>query len=48
MPMLPPILSTIIMTVLKYLQIGSIFLDDLAGLLVGTGLLVYIASWVAG
>lgn len=45
--MLPPTLRTIIVTGLKYLQIGSVFLDDIAGLLLGIGLLIYIASLIA-
>ncbi|KAI0079071.1 hypothetical protein K474DRAFT_725983 [Panus rudis PR-1116 ss-1] len=32
---------------LKYLQIATVFLDDLSAVIVALGLLVYIASWVA-
>ena len=48
LPVLPSVFRTIIVTSLKYLQIGDVVLDDLAGLLVGIGILIYIASWIAG
>ncbi|THH30390.1 hypothetical protein EUX98_g3793 [Antrodiella citrinella] len=46
LPHLPPPLPSIIVNGLKYLQIGSVFLDDVAGLLVAIGLLIWFASWV--
>ncbi|PSS00609.1 hypothetical protein PHLCEN_2v4119 [Hermanssonia centrifuga] len=45
LPHLPPPLPSIILNVMKYLQIGSVFLDDIAALLFGVGLLVWLASW---
>ncbi|GBE78578.1 hypothetical protein BKA93DRAFT_902562 [Sparassis latifolia] len=47
LPHLPPPLPSIITNGMKYLQIGGIFLDDLAALLVGLGFLVWIAGWLA-
>ena len=47
LPHLPPPLPTIILTVLKYLQIGGIFLNDIAALLFGVGFFVWLSSWLA-
>lgn len=45
LPHLPPPLPSVILNGMKYLQIGSVFLDDIAILLFGIGLIVWIASW---
>ena len=47
LPHLPPPLPALITNGLKYLQIGGVFLDDISALLVGVGLLVWVAGWVA-
>jgi GET complex subunit GET2 len=48
LPHLPPPFPSIILNVLKYFQIGNLFLDDVAGLVVGVGFLVLFAGWLAG
>ncbi|KAG6886558.1 hypothetical protein C0992_003383 [Termitomyces sp. T32_za158] len=45
LPHLPPPLPSIIVNGLKYLQMGSLFLDDLAGLLVGIGFIIMFSGW---
>ncbi|KAF9007933.1 hypothetical protein BDQ17DRAFT_179026 [Cyathus striatus] len=45
LPHLPPPFPSIIVNSLKYLQMGSLFLDDLSGLIVGIGLVIYFAAW---
>jgi hypothetical protein len=45
LPHLPPPFPSIIVNGLKYFQMGSIFLDDLASLVVGIGFIVLFASW---
>jgi GET complex subunit GET2 len=45
LPHLPPPLPLIIDNSLKYMQMGSLFLDDLAGLVVGIGFIIYFSSW---
>lgn len=45
LPYLPPPIPSIVVNGLKYLQIGSVFLDDIAGLLVAIGLLISLSSW---
>ncbi|KAG5337486.1 hypothetical protein C0989_009522 [Termitomyces sp. Mn162] len=47
LPHLPPPLPSIIVNGLKYFQMGSLFLDDLAGLLVGIGFIVMFSGWFA-
>ena len=32
---------------MKYMQIGSVFLDDIAVLLFGVGFIIWFASWFA-
>ena len=44
---LPPPFPSIITNGMKYLQIGSVFMDDIAALLFGLGLLVWFATWFA-
>lgn len=48
LPHLPPPFPSIITNGLKYLQMGGLFLDDLAGLIVGLGFLVLLAGWLSG
>jgi len=45
LPHLPPPLPSIIDNSLKYMQMGSLFLDDLAGLVVGIGFIIYFSGW---
>lgn len=47
LPHLPPPLPSIILNGMKYMQIGSVFLDDVAVLLFGVGFVVWLASWFA-
>ncbi len=47
LPHLPPPLPAVITNGLKYLQIGGVLFDDLAGLIVGVGFLVWVANWFA-
>jgi len=47
LPHLPPPFPSIIVNSLKYMQMGSLFLDDLAGLVVGIGFIVYFSGWFA-
>lgn len=46
LPHLPPPFPSIILNVLKYFQIAGLFLDDVAGLIVGVGVIVFIAGWL--
>lgn len=48
LPHLPPPIPSLTTNGLAYLKIGSVFLDDIAGLLVGIGLMIWVASWLAG
>ncbi|PPQ98967.1 hypothetical protein CVT24_003463 [Panaeolus cyanescens] len=47
LPHLPPPIPSLIINSLKYVQMGSLFLDDLAVIVVGLGFLVYFAGWMA-
>ncbi|KAF9466894.1 hypothetical protein BDZ94DRAFT_1250047 [Collybia nuda] len=47
LPHLPPPLPSLIVNGMKYLQMGSLFLDDLSGLVVGIGLIVLFSGWFA-
>ncbi|EPS99667.1 hypothetical protein FOMPIDRAFT_1080588, partial [Fomitopsis schrenkii] len=47
LPQLPPPLPSLITNGLAYLKIGSVFLDDIAALLVGIGLFIWVAGWIA-
>lgn len=47
LPHLPPTASSIIVNALKYLQMGSLFLNDLSGLVVGLGFIVAFCVWFA-
>jgi hypothetical protein len=48
LPHLPSPFPSIITNGLKYLQMGGLFLDDLAGLIVGVGFLILLAGWFSG
>lgn len=47
LPSLPSPLPSLILNGMKYLQIGSVFLDDIAVLLFGIGMIIWVASWFA-
>jgi len=47
LPHLPQPLPSLIINGLKYMQMGSLFLDDLSGIVVGTGLIIYFSGWLA-
>ncbi|KAF8168444.1 hypothetical protein B0H34DRAFT_761211 [Crassisporium funariophilum] len=47
LPHLPQPLPSIIVNALKYMQMGTLFLDDLAGLVVGIGFIIYFSGWFA-
>jgi hypothetical protein len=46
LPHLPPPLPSLIINGMKYMQMGSLFLDDLSGLVVGIGFIVYFSGWI--
>ncbi|KAF8639399.1 hypothetical protein AX17_001524 [Amanita inopinata Kibby_2008] len=46
LPHLPQQISTVVLNGLRYLQMGSMLLDDIAWLIVGLGFLVYVATWI--
>ncbi|EIM91991.1 uncharacterized protein STEHIDRAFT_126882 [Stereum hirsutum FP-91666 SS1] len=48
LPHLPKPLPTLVLTGLKYIQMGSTLLDDIAAVLVALGLLVAVSGWLAG
>ncbi|KAJ3551164.1 hypothetical protein NM688_g4873 [Phlebia brevispora] len=41
---MPPSLSSLILNIMKYLQIGNVFIDDVAALIFGMGVLIWLAS----
>ncbi|KAI0683330.1 hypothetical protein BC835DRAFT_1296299 [Cytidiella melzeri] len=45
LPHLPSPIPSIILNGMKYWQIGSIFLDDIAVLLFGVGVIIWVSSW---
>ncbi|KAJ7139348.1 hypothetical protein C8R44DRAFT_847394 [Mycena epipterygia] len=47
LPHLPPPIPSVIVHSMKYLQMGSMFLDDLAAVVVGIGLVIWFATWRA-
>ncbi|KAF9482389.1 hypothetical protein BDN70DRAFT_991181 [Pholiota conissans] len=47
LPHLPPPLPSLIINSMKYMQMGSLFLDDLSGLVVGVGFIIYFSGWIA-
>ncbi|KAJ6477288.1 hypothetical protein DFH09DRAFT_1266411 [Mycena vulgaris] len=47
MPHLPPPIPAVIVYGMKYLQMGSLFLDDIAAVIVGIGLVIWLATWRA-
>lgn len=48
LPHLPAPLPSVIINGMKYMQIGSVFFDDIAVLLFGVGFIIWLASWFAG
>ena len=48
LPHLPPQLRSLITNGLAYLRMGGMLLDDIACLIFGIGLLVWVAGWVSG
>ncbi|KAJ7433561.1 hypothetical protein FB451DRAFT_1345085 [Mycena latifolia] len=47
LPHLPPPIPAMIVHGMKYLQMGSLFLDDVAAVIVGIGLIIWLATWRA-
>ncbi|KAJ6569402.1 hypothetical protein B0H19DRAFT_1257055 [Mycena capillaripes] len=47
LPHLPPPIPSVIVHSMKYLQMGSMFLDDIAAVIVGIGLVIWLATWRA-
>ncbi|KAJ7102609.1 hypothetical protein B0H15DRAFT_1017717 [Mycena belliarum] len=47
LPHLPPPIPAVIVHGMKYFQMGSLFLDDVAAVIVGVGLVVWLATWRA-
>ncbi|KIM39124.1 hypothetical protein M413DRAFT_12419 [Hebeloma cylindrosporum] len=47
LPHLPPPLPSLIVNGMKYMQMGSLFLDDLSGLVVGMGFIMYFSGWIS-
>ncbi|KAJ7743798.1 hypothetical protein B0H16DRAFT_1560653 [Mycena metata] len=47
LPYLPPPIPSIIVHSMKYLQMGSMFLDDVAAVIVGIGLVIWFSTWRA-
>jgi len=48
LPYLPSRLRSIITNALTYLKMAGTLLDDLAGLVLGVGILVWVAAWTSG
>lgn len=46
LPHLPRPIPSIILNGMKYWQIGGVFLDDVAALLVGIGIIIWVSSWL--
>ncbi|KAJ6456192.1 hypothetical protein C8R45DRAFT_1222294 [Mycena sanguinolenta] len=46
LPHLPPPISSLIVHGMKYMQMGSMFLDDVAAVIVGIGLVIWLATWI--
>ncbi|KAG6331247.1 hypothetical protein ID866_7840 [Astraeus odoratus] len=46
LPHLPPPFPALVMNALQYLQLGGVFLDDIAAIVFGIGMLVLVASWL--
>ncbi|KAJ7058812.1 hypothetical protein C8F01DRAFT_282567 [Mycena amicta] len=47
LPSLPAPIPSIIVHGMKYFQMGSMFLDDVAAVIVGLGLVIWLATWLA-
>ncbi|KAK7008158.1 hypothetical protein R3P38DRAFT_2552759 [Favolaschia claudopus] len=45
LPHLPPRVSSVIVHGMKYMQMGSMFMDDVAAVVVGIGLVIWLATW---
>lgn len=45
LPHLPAPLPSLILNGMKYMQFGSVFIDDIAVLLFGVGAIIWLASW---
>jgi GET complex subunit GET2 len=45
LPYLPPPFPQAILTSLRYLQMGSMVLDDLSILVFGIGLVIFVSNW---
>ncbi|KAI5118517.1 hypothetical protein M0805_007686 [Coniferiporia weirii] len=48
LPHLPPMVRSVITNALAYVRMGGMLLDDVAGLVVGVGVLIWVAGWVVG
>ncbi|KAJ6614922.1 hypothetical protein B0H10DRAFT_2022875, partial [Mycena sp. CBHHK59/15] len=46
LPHLPPPIPSLIVHSMKYAQMGSLMLDDVAAAVVGVGLVVWLSSWL--
>ncbi|KAF4566493.1 hypothetical protein EYR36_011924 [Pleurotus pulmonarius] len=44
LPHLPPTITSIVVNGMKYMQMASLFLDDIAGLIVGIGFLIFFSN----
>jgi len=47
LPQLPPPIPSVVINSLKYIRMGSMFLDDVAGIIVGLGFIVYFSGLFA-
>lgn len=47
LPHLPPPLPSVITNGLRYLRMGSAFMDDIAAIIFGIGMIILITSWLA-
>ena len=45
-PHLPPPIPTYIRNAFQWLQIATLFLDDVAVFIVGLGVVVYVSAWL--
>ena len=43
---LPPTISLVLLSGLKYVRMGGTFLDDVAGAIVGLGFVVWVSRWI--
>ena len=47
LPHLPPPLRSSITNGLQYMQLGGVFLDDIAAIVFGIGVIVLVSTWLA-